>query len=269
MRTLRLLVEYDGTAYAGWQRQASDAAPATVQGTLEEALEAFTGSVVRTRGASRTDAGVHARGQVMAFETDRDRIPALGFERGLRSFLPRDIVVRDAQEMPAGWDPRRRSRGKRYIYTLFNAPNPPALMRNRAWWVRGALHRDALLEAGRSLLGTHDFEAFRASGCVAKHAVRTLHEVELRPGAVPETLDLVVVGNAFVRNMVRIIAGTLVEVGLGRRTPEQVRVALESRRRADAGVTAPAAGLCLDEVIYDDRLPPRPEEGVDVAPADG
>lgn len=260
-------VEYDGTAYAGWQRQAGG--PVTVQGTLESALDAFTRETVRVRGASRTDAGVHARGQVMAFETDRDGIPPVGFERGLRSHLPRDIVVREAREVGEGWDPRRSSRGKRYVYTLYNAPHPSALLRDRAWWVRGALDLAAMREASRALVGTHDFEAFRAAGCVAKHAVRTVYAVELRAGAAPRAVDLVVLGNAFVRNMVRILAGTLVEVGLGKRAPEEVEKALRSRKRARAGVTAPAAGLCLDEVIYDDRLPPRPKDDIDVPAGDG
>lgn len=268
MPTLRLVVEYDGTAYSGWQIQEGPGAPETVQGVLERALRTFCDHPVRVRGASRTDAGVHARGQVVAFETDRENIPAIGFERGLRRHLPPDIAVRSAERVACGWDPRRTSRGKRYIYTLYNHPNPSALLRDRAWWIRGAMDAEALRAGARNFLGTHDFEAFRAVGCVAKHAVRTVHDVELRGGPAPEALEIVVLGNAFVRNMVRIMAGTLVEVGLGRRAPESVAEALVSRRRADAGVTAPPQGLCLDEVIYDDRLPPRPKNDADLAPSD-
>lgn len=261
-RTIRLLVEYDGTDLSGWQVQEGPGAPPTVQGHLEAAIERLTGTRARVRGASRTDAGVHARGQVAAFDTE-STIPLIGFERGLRPFLPPTIVVRQAAEVEPGWNPRRTSRGKRYRYGLWNDRNPTALLRNRAWWVRGALDRERLADGARRMLGTHDFEAFRAAGCVAKHAVRTLYRVELIERA-PGHLELEVVGNAFVRNMVRIIAGTLVEVGLGKRTPEAVGAALRSGRRQDAGVTAPAFGLCLDEVIYDERLPPRPEPDRDL-----
>ena len=216
------------------------------------------------RGASRTDAGVHARGQVVAFDTQRD-IPAIGFERGLRSHLPHDIVIRKAEDAPLDWDPRRRSRGKRYIYSIWNAPTPTALDRARTWWVRKALNVDRMASGGRVMLGTHNFEAFRAAGCVARHAVRTLYAVTLHSRG-EGRIDLEVVGNAFVRNMVRIIAGTLCEVGTGRREPHDVEKALQSLRRSDAGVTAPPQGLCLDEVIYDERLPARPKDNIHLSP---
>ena len=264
-RTVRLVVEYDGTELSGWQVQEGPRSPPTVQGHLEAALERLIGHRPRVRGASRTDAGVHARGQVAAFET-ASVIPLVGFERGLRSFLPPSIAVRRAEEAPPGWNPRRSARGKRYVYALWCDGNPIALDRHRTWWVRGRVDLDAMRAGAVELVGTHDFEAFRAAGCVARHAVRTLHAVDVR-GEVPGRVDIVVLGNAFVRNMVRILAGTLVEVGLGKRSPSAVERALSSRRRADAGVTAPAAGLCLDEVIYDDRLPPRPPDDADVAAA--
>ena len=259
-----MIIEYDGAAFAGWQTQEGEDAPPTVQGALEEALKAFSGDVGRVRGASRTDAGVHARGQVAAFETHRDNIPVLGFQRGLRRHLPPDIVVRKAEEVSVGWDPRRSSRGKRYIYSFWNDSSPTALERGRTWWVRKPLDIDAMRAAAHLMLGTHDFEAFRAVGCVAKHAVRTIYELEIRRGPAAR-VDLIVVGNAFVRNMVRIIAGTLAEVGQGRRTAHDVERALEVCQRSSAGVTAPAWGLCLDEVIYDARLPERPKDNVDTA----
>lgn len=262
MRTVRLIVEYDGTELAGWQIQKGEGKPPTVQGHLQRAVSEFVGKPTKVRGASRTDAGVHARGQVAAFDTHRTIAP-LGFERGLRGHLPRTIVIRRAEEAEPGWDPRRSSRGKRYIYRLWNDQNPTALDRHRAWWVRGKLDLDAMRTAGAVLEGTHDFEAFRASGCVAKHAVRTLYSISV-DGSVPGAIEVTVLGNAFVRNMVRIIAGTLVEAGLGRRSAQQVKAALEDKRRSLAGQTAPAHGLCLDEVIYDDRLPPRPKDDVDV-----
>lgn len=263
-RTIRLVVEYDGTPFSGWQVQEGVGAPPTVQGALEEALWGLCRERIRVRGASRTDAGVHARGQVVAFETERPNIPAVGFERGLRRFLPPEIAVRRADEAQLGWDPRRSSRGKRYRYTIWNDRTPTALDRNYSWWVRSPLDPNRMLEAGRALLGTHDFEAFRAVGCVARHAVRTLYRVDVRPETGSRLL-VEVVGNAFVRNMVRIIAGTLMEVGAGRRSSGAVTDALLSGQRSDAGMTAPACGLCLDEVIYDDRLPPRPQDDSDLA----
>lgn len=259
MRTVRLVVEYDGTEFAGWQEQAN---LPTVQGALQDAVASMVQKPTRVRGASRTDAGVHARGQVAAFDVDDDRIPLLGFLRGLNTLLPPAVAVRAAEEAPPGWDPRRTSRGKRYVYTYWEGPVRPALERHRAWHVRGELELEAMTEAAQALLGTHDFESFRAAGCVAEHAVRTLYAVHVDRGP-QQRVALTVVGNAFLRNMVRIIAGHLAEVGLGRRPVGSVAEALAARDRTRAGITAPAAGLTLDEVIYDDRLPPRPRSGRD------
>lgn len=260
MRTIRLKVEYDGTDFAGWQLQGS---LPTVQGVLQDAVSALTLEDARVRGASRTDAGVHARGQVAAFDVDHCRIPLIGFERGMNTHLPPSVVVRDLEEAPPGWDPRRTSRGKRYVYQYWEGRVASALERHRVWHVRGTLDLDAMVAASRVLLGTHDFESFRAAGCVAKHAVRTLYDVRVERGP-DHRVDLWVVGNAFVRNMVRIIAGHLAEVGLGRRSPDSVAEALAARDRTRAGLTAPARGLTLQEVVYDDRLPPRPDDDRDL-----
>ncbi len=261
MRTIRLTVEYEGTDFAGWQAQADQN---TVQGELEAALARIVQGAVRVRGASRTDAGVHARGQVAAFDVERDHIPLVGFERGLNTYLPDSIVVRDLRTVEPGWDPRRTSRGKYYRYGFWVGPVPSALERRFTWHLRGPLDRAEMERAARVLVGTHDFESFRATGCVAKHAVRTLYDVRLEPGP-HRRLDLWVVGNAFVKNMVRIIAGTLVEVGQGKRTLRSVQELLEVGDRTQAGMTAPPHGLTLEEVIYDERLPPRPEGDRDVA----
>lgn len=259
MRTIRLIIEYDGTAFSGWQQQTELAPERTVQGALERAVSALTlEQNVRVRAASRTDAGVHARGQVVAFETEKDRIPCIGFERGLGRFVPDAISVRCAEEAPLGWDPRRTARGKRYRYTYWAETTGSALDRDRAWFVRGELDLDAMRDGAKHLLGTHDFEAFRSAGCSAKHAVRTMYGIDVQRGAYAR-VHLDVVGNAFVRNMVRIIAGNLGEVGLRRRAPADMGRILASRDRTQGGMTAPPHGLCLEEVIYDDRLPPRPQ----------
>ncbi|MCA9549963.1 MAG: tRNA pseudouridine(38-40) synthase TruA [Myxococcales bacterium] len=265
MRTIRLVVEYDGTAFSGWQVQAGLQARETVQGALQEAVEKMTQVATRVRGASRTDAGVHARGQVAAFDTEKDSIGVLGFERGLTQLTPPQLVVRRAEEAPPGWDPKRSARGKRYRYSYWSDTTPTALERERAWWVRGRLDLERMQAAADHLLGTHDFEAFRSAGCSAQHAVRTMYDLKVEVGPWAR-VDLVVVGNAFCRNMVRIFAGTLAEVGLRRRAPEDVAEILASRDRTRGGVTAPGHGLCLEEVIYDDRLPPRPEDNRDLDP---
>ena len=260
MRTIKLIIEYDGTAFHGWQAQQHLDAPKTVQGALQEALASMCQEPVMLKGASRTDAGVHARGQVGAFTTDKS-IPVIGFERGLSRLTPREVCVRKAEEVELGWDPKRSSRGKRYRYRIWNDRCPTALDRDRAWWVPRALDLERMQQAASYLVGTHDFEAFRSSGCSAKHAVRSIYEVRVERG--PEQMvDIVVIGNAFVRNMVRIIAGNLAEVGYGAMTPEDLKAVLESKDRKEGGVTAPGHGLCLEEVIYDDRLPPRPVDNV-------
>ncbi len=263
MRTIRLTLEYDGTPFHGWQSQRNRSDCMTVQGALEAAIFKLTGVRSEVRGASRTDAGVHARGQVAAFDTGRTEIPLTGFERGLTRYLPPEIVVRRAQWVEPGWNPRRSARGKRYRYTYWLGSSPPALDRHRAWFVKSALSVDTMREGAKCLLGTHDFGAFRSSGCSAKHAVRTLYGVALHVDGA-ERLVLEVLGNAFVRNMVRIMAGNLYEVGRGRFSVSDLRAILRSRDRTQGGVTAPAHGLCLEEIIYDDRLPPRPKENVDL-----
>jgi tRNA pseudouridine38-40 synthase len=213
---------------------------------------------IRARAASRTDAGVHARGQIVAFETARDQIPEIGFQRGLNALLPPSIAVRSASIAADGYQPRRSSRGKRYRYTYWNAPERPAIDRKFAWFVRPKLDLEAMTEACAALIGTHDFEAFRSAACTAKHAIRTMYALELSCGE-HARIHLDVTGNAFCRNMVRIFAGTLRDVGIGKIAPGQVASIVLSRDRKRAGITAPPQGLCLEEVIEDDRLPPRPE----------
>lgn len=264
MRTIRLVIEYDGTPFSGWQLQlGTDGAP-TVQGALEAGLTELVKEPIRVRGASRTDAGVHARGQVAAFETTKDTLPLRAFERGLVAQLPPTVVVRKVELAEERWDPRRMSRGKRYRYTFWNDVAPTALERHRSWFVRTPLDLEAMQRAADRLLGTHDFEAFRSAGCDARHAVRTMYEIRVWRGEYAR-VHVDVVGNAFCRNMVRIFAGNLRDVGLRRRTPDDVGALLSSRDRASGAMTAPPQGLCLEEVIYDDRLPPRPKQGRDVA----
>lgn len=254
MRTLRAVVAYDGTRYSGWQAQEGHR---TIQGEIEAAILKMTEEPVRLRAASRTDAGVHARGQVFAFDTSKDRIPLHGFLRGLNSMLPRQITLGRVEEVEAGHHPRHHARGKIYRYSLWQDQAPSALDRDRAWWVRERLDLALMQAAAPGFVGTHDFEAFRSAGCPAKHAVRTMYRVEVTRG--PYSLWWIdVLGNAFCRNMVRIMVGTLVDIGRGRLDATAVTTALAGRKRTLAGITAPSEGLCLEEVIFDDRLPPKP-----------
>lgn len=251
-RQIRLLVEYDGTSLCGWQRQANGP---TVQGHLEQALARLLSHEAPVVGASRTDAGVHARGQVASFRTVRE-IPLHGIRRGLNSLLPPQIAVRDAAEVPDDFHPRFSATGKHYRYTILVRPDRSPRWRDRAWHLPGALSIEAMAAAAAPLCGEHDFSAFRAAGCTAATTVRRVEAIELSTQD-PELLVIDVRGNAFLRNMVRILVGTLSEVGAGRRSPAQVVEILASRDRTRAGITAPAHGLELMEVRYDGERPGR------------
>lgn len=245
MRFIRLVVEYDGTGLHGWQRQLNGA---TVQQHLEEALAQIVQHEVSVTGASRTDAGVHARGQVVAFATER-QIPLHGFRRGLNSLLPEQIAVREATEVDETFHPRHSATGKHYRYTLLVRPDRSPLWRDRAWHLSDALDLDAMRAGASHLVGEHDFAAFRAAGCTAKTTVRRIESIVISRDADLVRIDLH--GNAFLRQMVRIIVGTLVEVGVGKRPPTQVAEIMASLDRTQAGITAPAHGLELVEVRYD------------------
>lgn len=250
MRQIRLVVEYDGTDLSGWQRQANGP---TVQQHLEEALAQLLTHPVQVLGASRTDAGVHARGQVASFRTDR-AIPLHGIRRGLNSLLPMSIAIRDASEVPDDFHPRFSATGKHYRYTLLVRADRSPRWRDRAWHHPERLDVAAMRAAATHLIGEHDFSAFRAAGCTAKTPHRRVDAIDLDDGD-PELLVVDVRGNAFLRMMVRIIVGTLTEVGTRRMSPGQVAEILASKDRTRAGITAPAHGLELIEVRYDGTRP--------------
>lgn len=251
-RHVRLIVEYDGTGLCGWQRQANGP---TVQQHLEDALARLLDHPVAVTGASRTDAGVHARGQVASFRTDR-ATPLHGIRRGLNSLLPPAIAVRAADDVGDDFHPRFSATGKHYRYTLLNRPDRAPRWHLRAWHRQRPLDLDAMTAAAGALLGEHDFAAFRAAGCTARTTHRRIDRIEIaRPAWEPEVVVIDVRGNAFLRNMVRILAGTLVEVGEHRRPIAEVAEILASRDRTRAGQTAPAHGLELMEVSYDGTRP--------------
>jgi tRNA pseudouridine38-40 synthase len=244
MPRVRLTLEYDGTEFVGWQRQPNGR---SVQAVLEAALAELLGAPVAAAAAGRTDAGVHALGQVVAFDAPR-ALPAKAYVRGLSSLLPADVSVVAAEEVPEDFDPRRWATGKRYRYLISRRPGRAPLLRRRHWEVFAPLDVEAMRAAATALLGTHDFTSFRAADCEAPHPRRTLRELELHEEG--EVLRIEVEGTAFLRHMVRNVVGSLVEVGRGKRPPGWVAEVLAAKDRTLAGPTAPAHGLTLVEVTY-------------------
>lgn len=243
-RNLRLVIEYDGTDFHGWQRQAGQR---TVQGTLEEKVLEFTGESVEIRGAGRTDAGVHAEGQV-AHMMVASRIPVGGFLRGLNTILPRDVVVVDVAEAAATFDARFSAQGKVYRYSVWNHFVRSPKHARTTWHVRSPLDLEVMRTAAATLCGQHDFKGFRASDCDRRNTVRVIRRFEIsRQGAL---MNIEVEATAFLKNMVRILAGTLVDVGRGRLDLARVARVLETGDRTAGGVTAPPGGLTLVRVIY-------------------
>ena len=253
MRRIHLIVEYDGTNYAGWQRQENALA---VQQVLEEALSTLTRERVVIHGASRTDAGVHALGQSCHFDTE-SRIPADKFSYAVNTLLPPDIRVRTSQEAAPDFHARFSAKGKRYRYLFWDARHAGALNRFTHAHSIYPLDVGRMRAEAEALIGTHDFAAFAASGSVVKDTVRTLWRADVtRDG---DEVKLIVEGSGFLYNMVRIIAGTLRDIGSGKLEPGALRRAIETGDRLDLGVTAPAKGLTLMEVFYE--LPESAKEG--------
>ena len=244
MKRVLLTVEYDGTAYAGWQRQANGLA---VQQVLEEALADALGQPAAVTGASRTDAGVHAAGQRAHFDTEA-RIPADKFPFVLNTRLPGDIRVTEGMEVPDGFHARFLSNRKTYTYRIINTRHGSAIRRLNHTHIPLPLDERRMARAGQSLLGEHDFAAFQASGGTAKTTVRTMYAFDLRREG--DAVVFTIEGNAFLYNMVRIIAGTLIEIGLGKREPDAFEKALATGDRLALGVTAPPQGLELTRVDY-------------------
>lgn len=247
---IKLTIEYDGTAYAGWQRQENALA---VQQVIEEALTKLTRARVVIAGASRTDAGVHALGQTAHFDTE-SRIPPDKYAFALNTMLPADIRIRKSEAVSEAFHARFSNKGKRYRYLIYQSPHAGALNRNTHAHVIYPLDDEKMRRELTALIGTHDFAAFAASGSVVKDTVRTIYSASLtRRG---DELELLVEGSGFLYNMVRIIAGTLISVGAGRLEEGAFARAIQSGNRLDLGVTAPAHGLTLMEVYYREREAP-------------
>lgn len=244
-RRFLLTISYDGTRYGGWQIQQN---AISIQQRLEEALHKITGEPVRVTGASRTDAGVHALGQRAHFDTAA-RIPQDKYPFALNTCLPRDIRVLECSLVPGDFHARFDARSKCYTYRIYNAPHASALLGHLCAHVPVSLSLSAMEQSLPALLGTHDFAAFQAAGGTAKTTVRTIREATLTREGPWLTLHLR--GNAFLYNMVRIIAGTLIQVGQGKLPPDVFAAALASGSRLSLGPTAPAQGLELTRVDYE------------------
>jgi len=242
---VRLLIAYQGTNYHGWQVQPD--AP-TLQGVFEEAFFKMTGRKTRITAASRTDAGVHAAGQAAGLANDSRHDPAQ-LREGLNALLPDDVVVLQAAAAPEGFDPRRDAVGKHYSYTIHNSRVRPVFERAFCWHYKKTLDIAAMNLAAASLVGEHDFSAFRGPNCTARSPVRTLDRLAWRSD--PPALILDVWGRGFLKQMVRNIVGTSVEIGRGRWPAGKMAAILQSRKRKEAGQTAPPQGLCLMKVFYD------------------
>ena len=248
MKTIGLILAYDGTPFAGWQRQPDRP---TIQGTLESAVSRINQKPTEVRGASRTDAGVHAEYQLAAFDTERPYEPER-WRMAINATTPPEITVRCAFGAPDGFEPRFESRGKHYRYWLWQNPYLPPFLYNRAAHTR-PLDIENMQNAAQYLIGEHDFSSFRAYDCQAKSPVRTITRLDISTPGGPYVfgchddtalIQIDVEGTAFLKQMVRIIVGTLIEFGLGRKASEMHDI-LFGRKRALAGQTAPAGGLTL------------------------
>ncbi|MBK8482011.1 MAG: tRNA pseudouridine(38-40) synthase TruA [Proteobacteria bacterium] len=243
MRNIRLTIAYDGSAYHGWQYQPRQP---TVQGAIEACLQQLTQQPCRVRAAGRTDAGVHALGQLASF-TSETALSCAALRRGLNALLAPDIVIRGVEDVDLTFDARRDNLGKHYRYAIHNARRLEAPLTGHAWHLRHELDATAMARAAWSLVGHHDFSAFRAADCDRLDTHRTISRASIARGDGPELL-LDIEGTAFLKNMVRIIAGTLVEVGCGRMPPARIGELLHQGDRRRAGPTAPAHGLTLVKV---------------------
>jgi tRNA pseudouridine38-40 synthase len=252
--TTVLTLSYDGAGFAGFARQPGQR---TVQGAVEGALAIVLRRPVETVGAGRTDAGVHALGQVMSFAAIGDEPESDSLLRSLNALVGDGIVVTGVRAATEGFSARHDAVLREYRYRLVPGAVPPLFLRAKAWWVRGALDLDAMREAAGSLVGEHDFQSFcvSASADQLPHTMRRIDllEVDAETALGEDSVVVRVVGNAFLHSMVRVIVGSLVEVGLGRREPAWLETALAARDRTAAGPTAPPEGLVLWSVTYPDH----------------
>ena len=242
----KLIIEYDGSRYHGWQRQKKDR---SIQGEIEKALKTITARSVTLIGSGRTDAGVHARGQVANFKCDTRLQPA-ALTNALNSLLEDDIVIKVCEAVNSSFHARFDAKSKVYHYRILNRPVPAAIARQYSWFIRKALNHEAMRAAIALIIGPHDFKAFEGTGSARLHSTRHIYSAELSEqdnGLFVFQIE----ADGFLRYMVRNIVGTLVDVGLEKLTPHDFKRILDSQDRSQAGATAPAQGLTLMKVNYE------------------
>jgi len=244
-KNFKIIIEYDGSAYHGWQRQKQDR---TLQGEIETALFTMTGQAVALQGSGRTDAGVHAYGQVANFCCETDLAPEI-IQKGLNSLLPDDIVISDCRRVHETFHARYDAKSKIYHYKILNRHWPAAIGRQYAWYIRRKLNAAAMRSAMDFIIGSHDFKAFEGSGSPRSHTTRRVMAAELIENP-NDMLIFKIEADGFLRFMVRNIVGTLVDVGRGKITAEEFKKILEAKDRSRAGATAPAHGLFLMKAKY-------------------
>lgn len=246
-KNICLTVAYDGTDFHGFQRQTN---ASSIQLYLEQALASIFQQPITIYGAARTDAGVHARGQVVNFYGEGS-IPTEKIPYAMKGYLPTEIAVLKAEEMPDRFSVRHDNKGKHYRYSIVNSRIHDPFMLRYAWFIRKPLDRQAMRAGADILLGTHDFSAFEGQNTTPMNPVKTIYAIHFQERG--QVLDIDVIGDGFLYHMVRNIAGGLVDLGLRRLTPQRFAQILAGKDRTQLGATAPARGLCLEEVFYDDQ----------------
>jgi tRNA pseudouridine38-40 synthase len=246
MKNFKLVIEYDGSRYCGWQRQSQ---AASIQGEIERALGTLTQHPVTLHGAGRTDAGVHALGQVASFRCET-RLEPETIRKGLNGLLPADIAVAECRQVPEDFHARYSARGKVYHYRILNRDHRPAVGRGYAWFIHRPLDLAAMQKAAAGLVGRQDFKAFESAGSPRRNTLRTVAAADWLAGDGPGQTVFRIEADGFLRGMVRNIVGTLVAVGLGKTDAERLPEILATRDRRQAGATAPPHGLFLMEVFY-------------------
>ena len=244
MRNIKLIIEYDGKEFNGWQKQPNKL---NIQGEIEKAISEITGEQIDLIASGRTDAGVHSLGQTANFKTNS----AISIEKlpiAINSKLKKSIVVKSAEEVDERFHSRYSVKSKKYRYTINNSKYGSAIFRNMEYHFPQELNIDEMQKAAKLFEGEHDFKAFKASGTSSKSSVRTIYKAEVKKDA--DRIYIELTGNGFLYNMVRIISGTLIDVGTGKIKKEDIQKIIESKDRKNAGKTLPARGLCLIEVNY-------------------
>ena len=244
MRNIKLVIEYDGKGFNGWQKQPNKL---NIQGEIEKAIGEITGEEIELIASGRTDAGVHSLGQVANFKTN-SKIDIDKFPYAINSKLKKSIVIKSAEEVPERFHSRYSVHSKTYRYTINNSKFGTALYRDMEYHFPIKLDENKMQEAAKYFEGEHDFKAFKASGTSSKSSVRIIYKAVVKRQDDRVIIELT--GNGFLYNMVRIIAGTLVDVGIGKIKPEEIKNIIEEKDRKKAGKTLPARGLCLLEVQY-------------------